>query len=212
MCVICRLSETKILRPDHEDQGSTLGVRLLSPNEHGIFNRLCRMMMIAQKLGRLAFVYRGERKSTLSKKLSAKPDTHMFLDRLFFVGDKAKHYFRQSNQSLKNRDYLRSIDDCSVETFEYIFRVLHRIVTQGPDAGKPGKSRKVEQFKKRNPEIVKFFGKESNLTKFIDNIYKLTPEHKREEVRDYYLYLLHTDGPGQSPYKGLPVITLQVVA
>jgi len=190
------LPKAKMMRPD---DNSEQGIRLLSADEYKVFNQLSQLIETAQTNNKVTIVYRGERKSTLKKKLFQNGEAYevkKFLNRLFYVGDKAKSFFKQSESQLKSRRYLRSVNDISNETFEFIFCRIHLMITQNSLVVTHKKQEAVKQFKQRHPEFAEFFGKKNNTKKFVNKVRSLSSVHQ-EVVRDYYLYLLHTDGLGE---------------
>jgi hypothetical protein len=189
-------SQIHIMRPnDSADQD----VRELSSSEQEIYHKVCSLIDTAESKGKVLFVYRGERKSKLKKKLFLNLDEYSvrkFHDRLFYVGDKAKNFFETSKLKLENREYLKSINDISRGTFNFIFKQLHKFITTEPSEKDVKILKYLERLKQDQPAFIEFFSKESNSCKFVECLCDLDQAREQEMVRDYYLYFLHTRHSG----------------
>lgn len=190
-------SDQTLVRPlEYEDEECVP----LSEQETLKFHRLLDFLAHAYERSQLTIVYRGEKKLRLHRKLFRSkhhPATSNLFFRLFYFGEKAKFYFNHNNKSLRKRDYLRHINDVSPQTFQFIFKQLYYIINNYSQATrgyfKEKKQRTVTNFVKNNVELAKFFLNRENLPRFIEAVDGLNVREK-EQVRDYYLYLLHTFG------------------
>lgn len=171
----------------------------LSAQEEQIFQRLLDILLDAHEKSELTIVYRGEKKQRLRKQFGAKShfsQRSSFL-RLFYLGQKGKFYFYHYDKRHRSRNYLRYINDISYRTFRYIFTRLDRILSMSSYDREPRfsktKKRTVSKFMKDNSEFTEFFLNKENLPRFVEQVEALNVKEK-EQVRDYYLYLLHTFG------------------
>lgn len=151
-------------------------------------------------------VFRGEDKEKVFrrvKRFSRKKDDHLFgirrneddiIDRIFMVSNKPKAYFRNNQLELKNRDYLRCITDVSAKTFQFIFDKLNLFFKIPRDKRLSEKTLTVvDRFSIKEKVFQSYFGDRKNKEHFMSNVMK-REESVRIEIRDYYLYLLHTIG------------------
>lgn len=129
--------------------------------------------------------FRGDKKANYINKLfSYEPDNiDELYSRLFYFGDKAKHYL-ESASDVSSRTYLHHINDASPETFRFIFEQIGLIFCSG-------RYDQIINYDDNNAEFIDYFKADENIDIFISEAMKLTPRN-RERVRDYYLYLLHT--------------------
>ncbi|WP_444927001.1 hypothetical protein ACJJI4_03010 [Microbulbifer sp. TRSA002] len=102
------------------------------------------------------------------------------LKRLFYFGDKSKHYFQQ-NDKLNDSKYLKNMEDLSPASNHRIFRKLRDL--------RKSKNPAILEFVKRNPEFFEFFSENKN-----KDIFSATLVEFGTELRDYYLAILHTAG------------------
>lgn len=172
----------------------------LSEQETQKFHRLLDILANAYERSQLTILYRGEKKHKLRRKLCGSkhhPATSNLFFRLFYFGEKAKFYFNHNNESLRDRDHLQHINDVSYHTFYFVFRQLYYIMNDYSQVKKrffsKRKQRTVTNFAKNNVELANFFLNGDNLPRFYEAVEKLNVRQK-EQVRDYYLYLLHTFG------------------
>ena len=138
---------------------------------------------------RMLCLYRGESKGNLRKQLFGNqdldlPDNILYL-RLFYFGEKARHFSQDDDEAIARRTWLRSIGDAEPSTFEWIFDRIHRIVGY--------KYKRVRHFCSLNPKFALYFGDPSNKRHFIACVGR-AGQMDRALIRDYYLYFLHTFG------------------
>ena len=167
--------------------------RSLNKNELITINTICQLFQ--DNKDKIQILYRGESKTTLEDKLKKSYGNYKFFERLFFMGDKAKFFFKETSSSIENRKYLQSISDVDDETFKFIFKSLHYIFTS-EDIVRESKQRELNQFKTDEFRFVQFFSDLTNVNKFLDakKYEVLKTEENLIRLRDYYLYLLHTYG------------------
>lgn len=156
----------------------------LSPNEESKFNRLREYLVEKQKEGDILFVYRGEELKNVKKRLFREPasaEIRGIFDRLFSIGDKARHLHIDRN----NWGTLMDLNDCSQGTFEYIFDRL-RNMCQGK------MNKKVREH--TSDKFYNYFSNEDNRNGFITAVMEAYNDKSRLKIKDYYLYLLHAAG------------------
>jgi hypothetical protein len=161
----------------------------LSKGEEKTFKKLLKSLEVSQENKQLMILYRGEKKASLRRKLSEPYGTYKFFERLFYVGEKAKYFFKQCQDSLSNQDYLQSVVDVRDQTFEFIFKKLHTIYVDETSPKHPKTFERIQNFRNTQSTFVEFFSSSENLDVFLS---KLRKEHNRIQIRDYYLYLIHT--------------------
>ena len=167
--------------------------RLLNENELITINTICQSFQ--DNKDKIQILYRGESKITLEDKLKESYGSYKFFEYLFFIGDKAKFFFKETKSSKENREYLQSIADVSDETFKFIFNNLHYIFAS-KEVAEGTKQRELNKFKTNEFSFVQFFSDPTNENKFLDakKFEVLQTEKNLIHLRDYYLYLLHTYG------------------
>jgi|GEM_PF-388261 len=134
-------------------------------------------------LRRVTMVYRGDNFDNLAKKLfsdTTDVDESKLLGMLFYFGDKAKHYYRINHDQYKKLRWLAKIEDHSLASAKVIFSKIKAVLKK--------KSVVVDQFKLKNPEFSAFFLASENVEYFSEQVIRY------RELRDYYLYFLHTAG------------------
>lgn len=128
-------------------------------------------------------LYRGINKKYLSERLKKEDDEiseSTLLKRLFYFGDKSKHYF-QNNEFLKRSKYLKDINDNSISSNREIFSKLNNL--------SHSKNPKIIEFVNQNQAFFSFFKDSKNKEVFADGVRK-----SGVKLRDYYLTILHTAG------------------
>lgn len=205
---LTELAQRCLVRPNEET-----GTTPLDTDESQRFRNFIQLVSEACKSKKVITVHRGERIGRLKEKLlsdsnsingSSSTPGRLWL-RLFFFGDKAKHYFRESSKDVDGRDHLKRIDDNSDATFEYIFRQISKLVDirKLPEAG-PSKAEQdqIRRFLEKNERLVNYFSQECNLPSFLEVAATLS-NSDRTRVKDYYLFTLHKVGKlviGQETY------------
>jgi hypothetical protein len=168
-------------------------LRLLNKKELMTVDTVCQAFQ--DNKDKIQILYRGENKITLEDKLRESYDSYKLFEKLFFVGEKAKFFFKETSSSVENREHLKSISDVDDATFKFIFKSLHHIFTS-EDIERESKQRELNQFKANEFSFIQFFSDLTNINIFLDA--KKSEVLKIEEnlirLRDYYLYLLHTYG------------------
>lgn len=167
-------------------------VETLSESEKELVSRLQEILIFACNHNQLTTVYRGENKNNLERILGTGDGDTRLLDRLFYIGSKAKSYIREKGNKVpeEKRDYLRNINDISLQTYTHIFEQISRILNHEK------KHIVVRKFidEIENNQFVEFFQNTDNLDVFLSHFDRQSPINEKEKVRDYYLYLLHTFG------------------
>ncbi|EOB3677329.1 hypothetical protein ACHELX_004230 [Vibrio vulnificus] len=158
----------------------------LNSHSEAKFIRLREYLAEKDKEGDILLVYRGEELRNIKKRLFKVPDNvsgEALFDRLFFIGDKARHLHLDGNAN--DRGALMGLNDCSQETFEYIFRRLQNICQ--------GKMRRKVTEHTSN-KFQNYFLDDNNLPRFVDSVNRAFNDKSLLKIRDYYLYLLHAAG------------------
>lgn len=132
-------------------------------------------------------LYRADRKS-LIKNIFEKTNTNNSVDLLFYVGNKAKTYFQNQQDELDNRDYLKHISDKSLDTFKWIFDTFNKLFVEKRFNGCDLRD-VIDNFLKTNIDFGKYFLASKNRATFTKGA---LASKNQEEIRDYYLYILHT--------------------
>ncbi len=170
----------------------------LSNQRTKIFNSFIEHLIDVYKEGNIVFIYRGDKK--LHKKLfSSNEDFSMskLYERLFFIGNKAKHFFEDS-RDINNRGCLTNINDRSDETFGFIFDRIANVLSD------PKLDSRIHQS--CSTRFLQYFQDKNNYEEFVKSINSCAnSKDKRLKLRDYYLYFLHIAG---SP--GIPKETMLV--
>ena len=164
-------------------------LRSLSSCEMETFKNLCNHLNLSQSSKKVQIVYRGESKENLSNKLNEQYGTQKFFEYLFVIGEKAKYFWSQTRTSLENLNYLKSIEDTDNETFKFIFNEFNSILVRGNSNIFENRARRLDEFKETQPDFISFFSNVRNLKKFLK---KTNGVDNKIQLRDYYLYLLHT--------------------
>lgn len=171
---------------------SNTGVIELTKEQQKIVVKFWNNLISLYEKNQFIIVFRGQKKQTLERVLSGsfQNEAGKLLCKIFYFGDKAKHFFYKE-ENIKN-SYLRTIDDISDETFNFIFDQIHKILAT--DYG--GEERIKTEFKSSNSEFTNFFIDVDNKVNFINLINKVqnNKEAERQRIRDYYLFILHNFG------------------
>lgn len=187
--------ERSLVRP-YED--GDIGTAQLSEKEREQLQVLWDKLIPAYKKNQFRIVFRGEKKRNLEKKLFRQSgDYHpgKMYNRLFYFGEKAKHYFNyNTNNQGQNLNYLQHIRDTSDTTYIFIFDQINKIFT-GYYEFSQGNSQAISNFRESEAKFSNFFCSTNNKERFIEIINeKVTDQVDKEKLRDHYLYLLHTFG------------------
>lgn len=156
----------------------------ISESENEIIFSLMQNIISPERQNEYKLLYRGENKERMKSKLfnnSSDFTESKLFERLFYFGDKAKSYFSYK----RNRNYLKTISDINSSSFEYIFEELSKIFNDYKDTAT------ITDFKYDNKEFYDFFTEADNINLFVDNIMQ-SNDNEKLQLRDYYLYLLHT--------------------
>ncbi|HEU0014783.1 MAG TPA: hypothetical protein VFQ45_13940 [Longimicrobium sp.] len=157
--------------------------------QRNLFETAVARLRSGPEWGRPLLVYRGASKNLLRRQLFSARDLDHFDEylfaRLFYFGEKARHFSLDDDEAVVRRNWLRSVTDVSPKTFEWLFDQLHRIVRY--------RYRRVRAFCSENPTLAAYFSERSHRRDFVRRV-ALVSRPMRALIRDYYLYLLHTYG------------------
>jgi len=137
--------------------------------------------------GDALLVYRGEELRNIKQRLFKDPsnvDHSEILEGAFYIGEKARSLHINDNEIA--RDYLTGINDCSSETFYFIFDRMVNVLS----------SEKLKKVVRENTstQFREYFLEPSNRVAFVEKVLSVTDSTVILRVRDYYLYLLHVAG------------------
>ncbi|MCX5816341.1 MAG: hypothetical protein NTX75_08905 [Proteobacteria bacterium] len=127
--------------------------------------------------------YRGVSYDYLSSRLTKNGSDILeseLLKRLFYFGDKSKHYFHE-NSRLHTSKYLKNINDISESSNNEIFSKLKKLSSS--------KNPTIIDFINDNKSFFDFFNNPANKPTFVKAISDFGTE-----LRDYYLKILHAAG------------------
>lgn len=163
----------------------------LEPQQMEKVTELWKLLNQNRRQKTISIAFRGEKKEALRQRLFNSSDDNSsnskLARRIFYFGDKAKHYFSAEGT---DRDRLfESINDVSSSAFETIFNELKRIFSAKYSNQKVSKA--IEDFSIKNPNFIDYFQSIENQGSFFD---KAIAVEDIELLRNYYLYLLHTFG------------------
>ncbi|NMF59765.1 hypothetical protein [Pseudanabaena yagii] len=163
----------------------------LSNKDKNLFYSFTQHLIDVYKEGNLVFIYRGESFKGLRKKLfSSNGDfsRRKLYERLFIVGDKARHFFMDKFEDSDNRRCLTNIKDCSDDTFDFIFERIEKVLSA------PNLESRIHQS--CSTRFLQYFRDRSNHDEFIKSINSCTKLNakNRLNLRDYYLFFLHIAG------------------
>ncbi|WP_157222073.1 hypothetical protein [Chromobacterium haemolyticum] len=135
------------------------------------------------------FLYRGDSKNNLRAQLFSstsdwRPDNELY-SRIFFFGQKARHFWMDPTRETKARNWLRNLHDDSMHTFTWLFSKIGQVLSS--------RERRVKNFCKENHLFAEYFKNPANEQDFLTKTQSLPPR-LRQRARDYYLYCLHTYG------------------
>jgi len=163
----------------------------ISEEKQRLFNSFETHLIDIYKEGNLIFIYRGESVKGLKKKLFLDHTDYSksrFYERLFIIGDKARHFFMDKIQDSNNKGWLSNINDCSTETFRFMFDRIANVIRT------PSLKSKIQQS--CSSRFSSYFGDSNNQYEFVKRVETCTKnnEQDRLKLRDYYLYFLHVAG------------------
>jgi hypothetical protein len=173
---VMTISEWGIIEPINDDQRGTL-------------ERAISTLLTSRPPRSPLLLYRGDSKTQLRKQLFAcgitdQPDGILY-SRLFYFGAKARHFYMDPDEEIIRRRPLRSISDIAPKTFQWLFAEVARVLRY--------RHKQVIAFRESNKAFTEYFGNSENLGEFTRQAKSLVP-WKRQLVRDYYLFFLHTFG------------------
>ena len=91
-----------------------------------------RSFLSAQdKSGNLLLLYRGEEQRNIRRRLTDNGlgiEVHEVLQRAFYFGDKARHFFVDTFDG--NRNFLTGINDCSDKTISFIYNRICNVLEE----------------------------------------------------------------------------------
>src|SRR6202035_5345658 len=106
-------------------------------------------------------------------------------NRLFFFGQKARHFWMDQERDVGRRSWLQSLHDQSDATFAWLFCNIARVLNY--------KERRVQIFCQQNLPFTTYFKGSKNEQNFVARARRLN-RLDCQVVRDYYLHFLHTFG------------------
>jgi hypothetical protein len=133
-------------------------------------------------------LFRGESKGNLKRQLlgdATWAGDEILYARLFYFGEKAHHFSLDDDRAIARRNWLRGIADARRDTFEWLFDNVHRVAGY--------QYRRIRKFREDNPEFAAYFGDAGSKSDFLGRVSQCHPI-RRPQIRDYYLYFLHTFG------------------
>ncbi|MCB8942782.1 MAG: hypothetical protein H6658_03285 [Ardenticatenaceae bacterium] len=154
------------------------------------FRNLHNTLREIHREGNLLLLYRGEKYDNLTRKLFKNQDdsdAEELYRRIFFYGDKAKHFFLNPPNTSEARDYLRHVNDISVNTFRYIFERINQVINA------PRRNLRNNTNEYSSTRFRDYFQNNHNQLIFLDTISD-KDESIKLKVRDYYLFFLHVAG------------------
>ena len=154
----------------------------LSLAELEILNSFLMQLLSNSASSKVKMIYRGDNLGNLCHRLGVKYDTsdidfQTLLERLFMIGEKARHFY---DDSIEGR-YL-SIEGAGREAFDYLFDHLHKAVRNRRKA--------YVQFFSTNVLFREYFADKKNKRVFIDAAMGHS-EYLRMYFRERYQTLLH---------------------
>lgn len=166
----------------------------ISREKKCLFNSFENHLIDIYKEGNLIFIYRGESLNGLKRKLFSNYgdfSKSRLYERLFIVGDKARYFFMDKIDDSDNRRWLTNINDCSPETFGFMFERIANVIST------PCLESRIQQS--CSSRFLSYFRDNNNHDQFVRTVETCTKnnEQDRLRLRDYYLYFLHVAGsPG----------------
>jgi len=163
----------------------------LSDKDKNLFYSFTQHLIDVYKEGNLVFIHRGESFKGLRRKLfSSNGDfsKEKLYERLFIVGDKARHFFMDKFEDSNNRGWLTNIKDCSDETFGFIFERIKNVLSESNLESRIHQSCSTRFFQ--------YFCERNNHDGFVELINSCAKNKDRDKLklRDYYLFFLHVAG------------------
>lgn len=163
----------------------------ISEEQKGLFNFFETHLIDIYKEGNLIFIYRGESLKGLRRKLFSNHEDfskERLYERLFIVGDKARHFFMGNVADPKNRGWLTNINDCSPETFGFMFERIAKVVST--------KNLELRIQQSCSSRFLSYFCERNNHENFTKSVETFTKDNDQDrlKLRDYYLYFLHVAG------------------
>jgi len=163
----------------------------ISEDKKCLFNSFEKHLIDLCKEGNLIFIYRGESLKGLKKKLFSNYgdfSKSRLYERLFIVGDKARHFFMNKIEDSDNRGWLTNINDRSPETFGFMFERIANVIST------PSLESRIQQS--CSSRFLSYFRDSNNHDRFVRKVETRTKnnEQDRLKLRDYYLYFLHVAG------------------
>jgi hypothetical protein len=156
----------------------------ISNTQQTVLNSFLLLLIKGLSSRKIDVIYRGEKLSSFKLRLAA-GNKNEVLDRLFFIGDKARHYWERTNEYPLENERILKIDDDSDEIFKYIIGKYKKIFKN--------KREVITEFKQNNPQFVDFFTKGGGAGTLIARL-KSSDTITRLVVRDYLMKPLHHIG------------------
>lgn len=170
--------------------------RQISSSEKKIFDSFIDIVANSNTLGECRVLYRGDDLKKMKKRLnySDKEEEENLIFKLFTMGGlKPKFYFDRAT-IYPEVVFFDNINTVSEKTFDFLYSRFHSIFyKQNPSNTSKSTILRIRKFREQNEEFVKEFDSLKNGAEFVSKIMSYSQD-KKEEIRDYYLYLLHTLG------------------
>ena len=149
------------------------------------FNLFLLGLTKASSQRKISTLFRGDKLSNVFTRLGMEydaenPNYRDLLDRLFMVGDKARHFYNEQISQAGGRQI--SLEETNEETFKYIFDHLNKAVKS--------KNPYHKKFFDKNEEAKRYFQDKKNKTTFLLVSSGGTIAEKKF-FKYYYLSLLH---------------------
>lgn len=159
---------------------------VLSSTEAANFQNLLAFMKQKEACEEILFLYRGEKSDQLARRLARTSIQYEeLLRRLFYFGEKGRH-FHEPQIKIRERAFLRTINDTSPATILFIFDRIANVLAS-PVPRKSGRDPIPQEFRQ-------FFSGRENRNLFVERFSAIESVDARLAARDYYLYFLHVAG------------------
>lgn len=205
--ILKKLEDIELISPLFKDNDNFfMELKLINDdkNKSGWFKKVLNNIIQSYADDEIKIVFRGENMSEMTKKLYKKNRMNRkggyeiceleYYHNLFHLGEKAKHCFKPKQTEIKKLNYLRHIKDVANPTFYFIFSRLNKILNINNQSlnYSPNQIAIMKDFRKKNRELTEYFKDPKNKKHFIGIVDKNS--QLKENIRDYYIYLLHTFG------------------
>lgn len=189
--LLSNLHEWSMVAPLHVDNFFIEIIKIDNAARELVLSNISKIC-VARESGQLLLTFRGDNKKALGDRLFKKKvtETDAYIT-LFYLGEKSKHFYKNSCASLQRLQHFKHIADESADTFSYVFRRMSYALSL-ENYRTSNQKKAVKRFINKNIQFCEFFTKALNEKCFVS---KCTVEPQLgTSIRDYYLYLLHTFG------------------